>query len=118
MKTLQSSTARVLKRKQPNKRANNNSGFLKPVAISDEIAKFTGFDPTQLVSRVCVTKYLCDYIKEHELQNPADKRQIIADPALAKLLGYDAKTATSPLTYYGIQSLLKTHFKKADAATA
>jgi chromatin remodeling complex protein RSC6 len=107
VKALQASTARVVKQKQPSARKNNNSGFLKPVQISSEIAKFTGLPADQLHSRVEVTKYLCKYIKDKNLQNPDDKRQIVADPALAKILGYDAKTATEPLTYYRLQSLLK-----------
>jgi chromatin remodeling complex protein RSC6 len=110
VKTLQSSCSRVMRRRQPTKRVNNNSGFLKPVQISPEIAKFTGLEHSSLHSRVDVTKRVCDYIKEKNLQNPEDKRQIIADPALAKILGYDVKKADKPLTYYHIQTLLKDHF--------
>ena len=113
VRNLQSSVARVLRHKQPSSRKNNNSGFLKPVKISSDMAKFTGLDPSELHSRVDVTKFLCNYIKDHNLQNPDDKRKINADPSLAKLLGYDAKTADKPLTYYHIQSLLKTHFTKS-----
>lgn len=112
VRNLQAASARVLKQKQPSARKNNNSGFLKPVKISSEMSKFTGLDSNGLHSRVDVTKFLCNYIKEHSLNNPADKRQINADPALAKLLGYDAKTADKPLTYYHVQSLLKSHFTK------
>jgi len=112
VRNLQAASARVLKQKQPSARKNNNSGFLKPVKISSEMSKFTGLDSNGLHSRVDVTKFLCNYIKEHNLNNPADKRQINADPALAKLLGYDAKTADKPLTYYHVQSLLKNHFTK------
>lgn len=107
IKALQTSTARVVKQKQPSARKNNNSGFLKPVQISDAIAKFTGLHSDQLHSRVEVTKHLCQYIKDKNLQNPADKRQIVADPALSKILGYDAKKDDKPLTYYRLQSLLK-----------
>ena len=107
IKALQTSTARVVKQKQPSARKNNNSGFLKPVQISDAIAKFTGLHADQLHSRVEVTKHLCQYIKDKNLQNPADKRQIVADPALSKILGYDAKKDDKPLTYYRLQSLLK-----------
>ena len=107
IKALQTSTARVVKQKQPSARKNNNSGFLKPVQISESIAKFTGLPADQLHSRVEVTKHLCQYIKEKNLQNPADKRQIVADPALSKILGYDAKKDDKPLTYYRLQSLLK-----------
>lgn len=117
VKSLQTSTARVVKQKQPSARKNNNSGFLKPVQISSEIAKFTGLPADQLHSRVEVTKHLCQYIKDKNLQNPADKRQIVADPALAKILNYDAKKDDKPLTYYRLQSLLKNnnHFPTVKA---
>lgn len=115
VKALHTASARVMKQKQPSARKNNNSGFLKPVPISADMAKFTGLPADQLHSRVEVTKYLCKYIKDHELQNPADKRQIVADVALAKILNYDAKTDEKPLTYYRLQSLLKNnnHFPTA-----
>lgn len=111
IKVLQAATARVLRHKAPSARRNNNSGFLKPVNISSDIAKFTGLDPKSQHSRVDVTKFLCKYIEEKKLQNPSDRRQINADPALAKLLAYDSKSG-KPLTYYHMQSLLKNHFSK------
>ena len=114
LRQLQASAARVLRQKQPSARKNNNSGFLKPVKISNEMAKFTGLDPSGLHSRVDVTKFLCKYVKDKDLQKPSDRREILADPALAKLLKYDAKTAEKPLTYYHIQSLLKNHFVKPE----
>lgn len=117
VRTVQANSARVMKQKVPSARKNNNSGFLKPVKISSEMAKFTGLDPSGLHSRVDVTKFLCKYISDHNLQNPTDKRTINADPALSKLLNYDAKKSDKQLTYPHIQSLLKTHFK-SDAAPA
>jgi chromatin remodeling complex protein RSC6 len=78
------------------------------------MAKFTGWNADELKSRVDVTKYLCNYIKEKNLQNPKDRRQIIADTKLAKLLDYDNKKDTQPLTYFLIQSHLKKHFIKSD----
>ena len=114
VKTLQSNSARVMKRRQPTKRANNNSGFLKPVVISPEIAKFTGLNPDALHSRVDVTKFLCKYIRDKDLQKEGDKRQINPDPALSKLLGYDTKKAEQPLTYFHMQSLLKSHFRSGE----
>jgi chromatin remodeling complex protein RSC6 len=91
------------------KNTNVNSGFLKPVSISPEMAKFTGFDANVKYSRVDVTKFLCDYIKTHGLQNPTDRRQINLDPKLSKLLKYDS-TGKVPLTYFQLQSHLKHHF--------
>ena len=111
LKTLRSQSTRVMKQRQrSNRQNNNNSGFLKPVQISKEMAKFTGWDTSELRSRVDVTKFICNYIKENNLQNPADRRQIVADNKLAKLLDYDSKKADEPLTYYRIQSYMKKHF--------
>lgn len=115
VKTLRGQAARVMKQRQRSTRKNNsNSGFLKPVKISGEMAKFTGWDQKELKSRVDVTKYICQYIRENDLQNPSDRRQILADAKLSKLLKYDADKAKDPLTYYRIQSYIKPHFIKEE----
>ena len=118
IKILKNASSRIIKNKRgtvvEKKIVNTNSGFLKPVRISKEMAKFTGWNADELKSRVDVTKYLCNYIKEKNLQNPKDRRQIIADTKLAKLLDYDNKKDTQPLTYFLIQSHLKKHFIKSD----
>lgn len=118
VKILKNASSRIIKNKRgtvvEKKIVNTNSGFLKPVRISKEMAKFTGWNADELKSRVDVTKYLCNYIKEKNLQNPKDRRQIIADTKLAKLLDYDNKKDTQPLTYFLIQSHLKKHFIKSD----
>ena len=73
------------------------------------MAQFTGWNQKDLKSRVDVTKYICNYIKDNDLQNPSDRRQILADSKLSKLLKYDSKTS-DPLTYYKIQTYMKPHF--------
>jgi chromatin remodeling complex protein RSC6 len=114
---LRNNTQRVMKSSKKTTRKNNtNSGFLKPVTISTEMAKFTGWSPEEQRSRVDVTKFICDYIREHNLQNPADKRQINPDKKLSALLKYDAKSDDKPLTYYRIQTYMKPHFKSSVAA--
>lgn len=113
VKNLQASTARAMKQKQPSTRKNNNSGFLKPVKLSADMAKFTNFDSKKEHSRVDVTKYICEYIRTHNLQNPTNRREIIADQSLSKLLAYDGKKDAKPLTYPRIQSLMKPHFVSA-----
>jgi upstream activation factor subunit UAF30 len=119
IKLLKSQASRVIKQKNTTrKNGNSTSGFLKPVKISKEMAKFTGWDETELRSRVDVTKYLCNYIKENNLQNPADKRQIQVDSKLSKLLKFDSKKEPEPLTYYRLQTYLKTHFIKPEPAVA
>jgi len=121
LKGLKSQSTRIISKRNPTQRkagTNVSSGFLKPVNISKEIAKFTGWSATEKKSRVEVTKYLCNYIRENNLQNEKDKRQIKPDNKLAKLLNYDEKTAQQPLTYFHLQALLKNHFPKETTVTA
>lgn len=58
------------------------NNFYISVKISTEMAKFTGWDKDE-------TKYLCQYIRDNNLQNPKDKRQILTDSKLQKLLRFD-----------------------------
>ena len=111
--TLRTQHRRILKQKRKPQRANRNYGFQKPVPISEELAEFTGWPKNELRSRVDVTKYICDYIYENNLQNPQDRRQIIPDDKLQKLLGFNPKKSKEPLKYYTIQTCLKNqgHFK-------
>jgi len=114
IKSLQTQCVRVMKQKNTNVRQNNHSGFQKPVKISTELSKFTGWSENELRSRVDVTKYICDYIATNNLQNPEDKRQILPDSKLQKLLGFNPEKTDKPLYYYGIQTYLKNqnHFPK------
>jgi upstream activation factor subunit UAF30 len=113
VKTLRNDSARALKTKQRTKRTQNNrSGFMKPVQISKEMAKFTGWDPKELKSRVDVTKYLCEYVKKKDLQDPADRRRILADKKLAALLNFDEEKDGQPLTYFFLQKKIQPHFLK------
>lgn len=116
IKTLKTHSSRLIKEKKNNgiKSTNKNSGFLKPVPISKEMTKFAGWNADELKSRVDVTKFLCNYIRDNNLQNPKDRRQIVVDGKLAKILKYDSKKETVPLTYYRMQSSIKHHFLKPE----
>ena len=110
--TVKNQASKLMKKPRDRTKASNaNSGFLKPVKISKDMAKFTGWSSTDKKSRVEVTKFICNYIKENNLQNPEDRRQIFADPKLKKLLGVDLSN-DNPLTYYKIQTFIKPHFIK------
>jgi chromatin remodeling complex protein RSC6 len=114
LKVLKTDCLKISKQKRVNRKKNTTSGFMKPVCISDDMAKFAGWDPTQLRSRNDATKFICDYIKTHDLQNPSDRRQINPDDKLCRLLSYDAKN-DKPLTYYSIQQKMQPHFKNPSA---
>jgi len=117
VKDLQRATAQAIKQKPVSARKNNHSGFLKPVQISSDIAKFTGFDVSQLHSRVDVNNYICEYIKKNNLQNPTDRRQIIPDEKLAKVIGYTHGT-DKPLTYPVLQQYMTRHYPSSKLAAA
>lgn len=112
IKMLRTHTSRVMKKKKTERKNTTTSGFLKPVTISPEMAKFTGWDAKDPRSRVEVTKYICDYIKEHDLQNPSDRREIRPDAKLQKLLG--VSNDGTALKYYSLQTHLKRHFPKTN----
>ena len=67
-------------------------------------------DKNEQKSRVDVTKYICNYIKNNNLQNPTDKREILPNLELQKLFRIDC----SKIKYYNIQTLLKIHFPKKE----
>jgi chromatin remodeling complex protein RSC6 len=57
---------------------------MKPMQISDDLAEVVGKGP---MPRSEVVKALWVYIKKHDLQDPANKRNINADENLKKVFG-------------------------------
>ena len=91
------------------------SGFARPTEISDALAKFLGEKKGTLLARTDVTKRITTYIKNHDLQNPENKRQINADAPLRKLLGL---SSADVLTFFNLQKFMKVHFLKKDQPVA
>jgi chromatin remodeling complex protein RSC6 len=60
------------------------SAFMKPMTISDELAVVIGKGP---MPRSEVVKKLWVYIKKNDLQDPKNKRNILADEDLKKVFG-------------------------------
>ena len=102
----------IRNKKKSSTNRNTNSGFMKPVTVSKDMCKFTGWKEGELHSRVDVTKFICNYVKEKELQNPKDRRQIIADGRLKSLLKLSSDEK-EPLTYYSLQRHIQQHFVSA-----
>mgnify|MGYP000913249081 CR=1 FL=1 len=61
-----------------------NSKFMAPKKVSDELAEIVGKGP---MPRTEVTKKLWSYIKEHNLQDPKNRRNINPDAKLGRVLG-------------------------------
>jgi upstream activation factor subunit UAF30 len=61
-----------------------NSAFMKPMQPSEDLAKIVGSQP---LPRSEVTKLIWAHIKKNKLQNPTNKREILADEKLQPIFG-------------------------------
>ena len=114
IKSIEKKVARMTKlmeKSSKKKRSGQNkvSGFEKPTAISDELAKFVGEPIGALLARTAISKKIHEYVKSNNLQDPNNRRIINPDAKLKKLLKVDAK---DELSYFNLQKYLKPHFKK------
>jgi chromatin remodeling complex protein RSC6 len=88
----------------------NPSGFAKPTALSPELCAFLDLPLGTELARTDVTRRLTKYIKDNELQDEADKRNIRPDEKLDTILTIpDGKQ----LTFFNLQSFIKHNFIKA-----
>lgn len=102
------------------------SGFASPVVVSDELYSFLerfGVKKGDPIARTDVTRYVTTYIKDNDLQNHENRREILPDTVLQKLFGpamepKDPNDAKSPLvyTYLKLQRYLSQHFPKKASA--
>lgn len=66
-----------------------NEAFMKALTPSAELAAVIGATP---VARTEAVKQVWDYIKANNLQNPNNKRNILADSKLSKVFGKNEVT--------------------------
>ena len=71
----------VTKTKTPKKAG---GGFMKPVQPDEKLAAVIGAEP---IPRTEITRKLWDYIRSHNLQDPANKTRINADAKLKEIFG-------------------------------
>lgn len=99
--------------KTERKRANartSPSGFAKPTKISDEMCDFLGVARGTEMSRTDVTRRINAYVKQHNLNKPDNKRIILPDAKLKKILGV---TGNEEVSFFVLQRFIKGHFLKA-----
>lgn len=68
----------------PTAKRKPNPAFMKPMKPSSQLAEIVGDKP---LPRTEVTKKIWAHIKKHKLQNPKNKREIIADDKLQPIFG-------------------------------
>jgi chromatin remodeling complex protein RSC6 len=79
-----------------------NPALMKPLQPSNELSAVVGSSPlprTEVVSKVW------EYIKAHNLQNPANKREILADDKLQAVFGGKSKVSMFEMNKYFAQHL-------------
>jgi len=79
-----------------------NAAFMKPLTPSSELAAVIG---AQAVPRTEVIKKVWDYIKQHNLQDAANRRNINADAKLRPIFGKDQ------VTMFELTKLVNAHLK-------
>ncbi len=80
-----------------------NAALSKPLTLSPELEAVVGAGP---MPRTEVVKQLWVYIKKHDLQNPANKRNILADDKLKAIFG-----GKGEVTMFEMTKLVSAHFK-------
>ena len=80
------------------------SAFHKALKSSPQLAAVIGDEP---LARTEVTKRLWAYIKERNLQNPANKRNILCDDKLKAVMG------KGEVTMFEMTALVGKHLKDA-----
>ena len=75
-------------------------GLARPVKPSNELAAITGADS---LPRSEVVSKMWEYIKKNNLQNPENKREILADDKLEKVFG------TKKVTMFEMNKHLSRH---------
>jgi len=94
-------------RTKPRRSSTGLNGFSKPGPVSDEMRKFLSIGKEDLIARTQVTKSITTYCIENNLQNQSDKRIILPDKVLTKLLNIPKG---EELTYFNLQKYMKVHF--------
>ncbi|EFH60656.1 hypothetical protein ARALYDRAFT_477604 [Arabidopsis lyrata subsp. lyrata] len=92
------------KSESPAKKTPRSTGLFKVTPVSPVLAQFLGTGET---TRTDAIKGIWTYIKSHDLQNPADKREIFCDETL-KLI-FEGKDKVG---FLEISKLLSPHFVK------
>ena len=94
---------------------NSPSGFAKPNKISDELCDFIGVPHGTEKSRTDITRLINAYVKEHKLNKPENKRFILPDTKLKKILNVGD---SEEINYFILQRLISHHFPASASKTA
>ena len=113
LRELKSDSFRLMKiRNKAPTSGNSKSGFNMPVNVTSEMKNFisTNQDTDAEITRSHITRTLCAYVKNKDLQNPKDRREILPDTTLKSLFSMEEQN--DKLTYYSMQRKIQQHIVK------
>lgn len=117
--TLEKQSKTVSKKKAPRSPSDpkKQSGFRKPVLISDDLCEFLGMEKGSRVARSDVTKKIGAYVSEHSLKNPKNGREFQfnnseASKKFQKILDVSGIETGKPIGFLVLQKCIKHHFIK------
>ncbi len=79
----------------------------KPVRISSKLGQFLNLDCSKQYYKPDISKLVCDYIKQHKLQDQKDKRIVWPDKKLQEMLQFP-----TCINYFTLQKYLNVHYRK------
>ena len=82
--TKKKATKKKATKKKAKTKRKPNAAFMKPMTPSAELAKVVG---SKALPRTQVIKKIWEYIRKNNLQNPKNKRNILADANLKPVFG-------------------------------
>ena len=110
LKERKDMSKKISKNKKKIKKKNNSSGLNCPVNVSKDLSDFLGLENEDIkISRTQVTTEVIKYIKLNELQDPENKKNIILDEKLKKIIEPYMKDGDI-VQFFNLQTYLKYHF--------
>lgn len=98
------SESKSKRKKKKNDSPDSNSISVRKVLLSAPLQKFLG---SKELPRTQVVKMIWQYIKEHDLQNPKDRREILCDEKMEPIFG-------KKMTMFSMNKLLTKHLFNPD----
>lgn len=87
------------------------NGLAIPVIVSEELKAFLNLTENEY-ARKDITSLVTVYIKENNLQNPKNGREILVDETEAGLKLKELLKPDQPLSFFNLQRLLNKHYTK------
>ena len=115
LKRLQKVVRKLTKPPEDESKPKKLSGFAKPMKLSNELTTFLGVPTDTMLARTDVTKEINKYVKENNLQNPDNKRELILDAKLRTIIKTEADET---VTFFNLQRFMSPHYIKEDAPPA